>query len=1073
VEPRDATLATTFRRLSEEMPTPLAEKVLASRGRIDGERKQVTVLFSDLVGSVTIAEAMDPEDYREILDRFLAVVFEQVYRYEGVVNQIAGDGVMALFGAPVAHEDAPGRAIHAALAIRDGVSALSEDLSREGRPAIEIRIGINTGPVIVGTVGNDLKMDYTAIGDTTNLAARLQTVARPNTLLISDATARFVRAHFALRPLGPFAVRGKSLPVSAYEVSGPLEPSTALAFHEPALSPFVGRSEELRRLEDAFARTAGNAGQVVAVVGDAGLGKSRLLQEFQQRIGNRARILSGECFSYARGVPYHPFVSMLRRFLGIIPGDSDAAPCDRLAELVKTWDPDLTVAFPALCRVLSLETTAAPSLSEEELQWTVFDAVARMILVESERTPVIVALEDIQWTDEASAELLANLITRLQASPVLIVCTYRPEYHPPWSHRPNVTQVALAPLSPAESTEIIRAVAGGSPPPELVRVILAKAEGNPFFTEEVTRGLIEDGVVVETAHGPMLTRALDDLDVPATVQEIVAARLDRLPPPAKRLVQAASVVGRHFRADIVEDLLADEGIDVRAQLRMLEQSEVVYPKEALSHEEYVFRHALTQEVAYHGLLLRHRRQLHEEVGLALERRYGANPGDMGAVLAFHFRNSDTRDKALRYLLQAAYHAEAVPSYASAADLYQQAWEIGRAEPESEAHAKQALEAGLRILGILAIFGEGKERTADVLSSQVEELVERVGTTTDRIAAATFTGLLQIVGPAERFESGLAQLEAALRLAEKERSDVWRWRIERGLALGYVLDGRFDDALHSTETVLAEVVAAGEDQARSDLFLWTRLSRDRVLVHRDDLERGLVECEHTHQLAVEHDNRSVQLGSSTLIANLRLLRGEFGEARAAALRGLELAEAINVSSGVPNLAAIVVLAHHAEGAPLEAGRYLDQIEEHVGPVTGVQHSLRFVTDAFVAAGDLERAERVAQSVRRRSGGRLRQAYSAIALGDLAVRRGPEAWRRAQYFFEEAVRVAREIETRSLVATALLGQARLLALQTQLEPALAVLAEATTIFRELGMQWHVAQSERLHEQLVAGEPVVPSL
>jgi class 3 adenylate cyclase/tetratricopeptide (TPR) repeat protein len=1057
-----------FERLRGAMPSTLAEKVLASRGGIEGERKAVTVLFCDVVGSATIAEGMDPEDYRELLDRYLAVVFERVYRFEGIVNQIAGDGVMALFGAPVAHEDAPERACQAALAIREGVAELGTALAAEGRPRLRIRIGINTGPVIVGTVGSDLKMDYTAIGDTTNLAARLQSLARPDAILISEATHRIVRQRFAFRPVGELAIRGKAAPVAAYEVLGELAADALSPRREAALSTFVGRREELLRLEDALAEVAASQGQVVDIVGEAGVGKSRLLYEFKVRAAReRARVLEGECFSYARGAPYDAFARLLRRHLRITADDARPIATDRLAAAVRAWDPDLTSAFPVLARMLGLGEATVGEPSGAELKWAAFDAVARLILAETEALPVVLALEDLQWIDDASAELLASLVNRLNRARVLILCTYRPGYRAPWSHRPNVSQMTLGPLARDESAAIIAAMVGGEPPPELVDAIVRKAEGNPLFTEEMTRELLDEGIVLHGDHGPMLTRSPDELDVPMTIQEIVAARLDRLPPAAKRIVQVAAVIGRQFRTELVAELLREDGIEVDRELTVLEESGVIQPADPLARDEYLFHHALTQDVAYNGLLHRQRRQLHDAVGLALERRgLAACCGKDSAVLAYHFAQAGNRAKGIEYLLEAANHALAAPSYSSAADLFQQAWDLARAEgAASEPTARQTLAAGLGVLMSLAIFGEGRQTGVESLTAEVNRLLETVGTSEDRVAAASYVGLLEIMGAAERFESGLAHLERSLRLAEAEGLTLWCWRIRRSLALAYGFDGRFGEAAAITEQVLSEVTAAGAERVGPDVLLGARMLRDVVIIYHDDLDSGIAEAERTFAIAAEHNNRTIRVISAGLIATARLLRGEFAEARAWARRGLELAESIGSRASVPNLASIVVLADHAEGAPIERA-LLDHVEAELGAVAGVQQALRFVVDAFLAAGDVERAERVAQTVRRRSGGRFRQAYSARALGDVAAARGPEGWQRATYFYEEAARVARSIGSRSVLATTLLAHAHLLGRQGDATAALAALDEAMPHFDALAMRWHIAQGERLRERLVAG-------
>jgi class 3 adenylate cyclase/tetratricopeptide (TPR) repeat protein len=1056
------------------MPSALADKVRASRVTIEGERKSVTVLFCDLVGSATIAENLDPEDYRELLDRYLAVVFDRVYRFEGIVNQIAGDGVMALFGAPVAHEDAPERACQAALAVVDAVRGLGAAPGAERRAPLQVRIGINTGPVIVGTVGNDLKMDYTAIGDTTNLASRLQAAARPDTVLVSDATYRLIRGRFIVRPVGELAIRGKSVRVSAYEVVEHAASGALVPPRDPPTSPFVGRDDALGRLEDALAHAASGHAAVVEIVGEAGIGKSRLMYEFTSAIARRPfRVLAGECFSYARGVPYDVFARLLRHQLGIGVDATAERATEALTAALAAIDPTLVAAVPPLARMLGFSSGGAGPAPGPELRAAIFDADARILIGLANTMPVVLVVEDIQWADDASIDLISNLLARLRDARILIVCTHRPEYRPPWSERSDTLQIHLGPLGRADGAAIIAAMVGGEPPAALVDAVTRKAEGNPLFTEEVTRGFVDDGIVLRTARGPVLTRPPDQLDVPVTIEEIVAARLDRLPPDAKRLAQVASVIGRQFRVDLLRALLRDEPVDVDAALPTLEERAILRPADLPAREEYVFHHALTQDVAYQGLLLRQRRQLHNAIGEALEARRdtGHGPRTQSAVLAYHFRHGHNHPQALRHLRQAATEAEAAPSYSTAAALYRQAWDIARDPTESDdATAGHALTAGLGVLAMATIFGEGAETDLRQIGAEVEALADRIGTTENRIAAASTSGLLEMMDTADRFAAGVAHLERALRLANDAKLDVWRWRIRRSLSLAYVFDGRFDEAAALTEQQLDEVLAYGEARTGPDVPLAARMLRDVVTINRDDFDRGLVDCERTYALAVEKHNRTIQVVDTGLLATARLLRGEFEDARVWALRGLQLADAIGSRAPVPNLAAMVVLADRAEGRPVDP-RLLARIEDELAAVVAVQQSLRFAVAACIAAGDLERATRVADIVRCHASGRFRQASSAHALGDLAAAHGPDHWASAREHYADALRIARAIGARSVLATALLADARLSGQQGDVAAALAAVDEAMVHFQALGMRWHVAHGERLRERLVSA-PSAPS-
>lgn len=1045
---RKVALASSFHRLREQMPAGLAEKVLATRGRIDGERKQVSVLFCDLVSSATIAEGMDPEEFRDLLDRYVAVVFDEVARGEGLVNQIAGDGVMALFGAPLAHEDAPVRAVQAAIAIRDGLAALSDSLRAEGRPALTARIGLNTGPVIVGTVGGDLKLDYTAIGDTTNLAARLQSLARPGAILVSESLQKLVGDRFTLRPLGRRTIRGKTLPVAVFEVEGALAAKTPLSGRASRSDLFVGRDAELAQLEAAFDRARAGTGQAVGIVGHAGVGASRLVTELVHRLDERpSTVLWAQCFSYTQRAAYRPFIDALRSH--ILTDDVDEAGA--IAAVARALDEagdGNTTAVPVFARLIGLTNVGTTDLEGDELRQATVDAATGYLLAKSQKAPLVLVLEDAQWIDEASKELLHALVERARDAAVLVVCTYRPDSPTPWADD-DVEEIELARLTRDATAAIVRGIAGGDPPPEVVDAVHDRAEGNPFFTEEVTRELLETGVLVDAGDGTIAARSLTEIETPATVHEIVAARLDRLPLEEKRVIQVASVMGRHFSAALVEQLLSPDGIDVGARLEALRAAGVVRLSKSGAAHDFVFEQALTQEVAYQGLLIKQRRTLHNQIAAALARRYGSDPGEHSAVLAYHYRNGDSHDEALEHLLAAASHADTVPAYGTAAHLYRQAWEIARRNLEQPEMARKALFCGMRILWLAAVFGEGTEVVVEAMADEIERLLEDVGTTEDRIAVGTFQGLLRVFGAAEQHVSGLERLRSAHELAHRAKDTQWTWRVRRGLSVGYALDGRFDEAAECAQKVLEEVNAAGHGETRSDVFLWAKASHDLVLLYRDDLSPALVASKETFQLSTEAGNRTVRIMSAVEVATVLLLRGEAEEALAWAREGLNLAAAVGSRNNVPNLASIAVLAGRALGRRTDEARLLRQIENNLTGAAGIQQSLRFATWAFLAGGHLERAERVAQRVRRRAGGRLRQAQSACDLGSVALRQGESGWKRAEYFFEEAVRVAEDIGARSTLAFALMARADLLAAERQGAESEACRARAVRIAGEVGL------------------------
>jgi class 3 adenylate cyclase len=524
--------------LLRQMPEGLAYKIRAAQDAVEGERKQVTVLFCDLAGSTAIAERLDPEEYADLLDEYLALSFREIYGLEGIVTYSAGDGLMALFGAPVAHEDAPQRAIRAALAINDALARLNERLRTERGLDLHARIGIHTGPVVVGTVGNDLKMDYTAIGDTTNLASRLEALAAPGTILVSEPTYRLVRGFFRVRAAGPFIVKGKTDPVPAYEVLGETAAATPMTIAaERGLTPLVGRDEELAQLDACFRRLGGNLAQVVVVVGEAGLGKSRLLYDFRRRLdGEQVMFFEGRCSALGQGAPYFPFVTMLKHYFGLAADDTVEAACAKVSAILGDGSAEMAEReYPALSRLLGLRLASPGEPEAEELKRETFDAVTRLLVAESDEAPVVMMIEDLHWLDDASRELLETVVARLARARVMVVVTHRPEDRAAWRTRAALTQLVLRRLSDDDVRTIVRAVAGGPLPEQLEHLLVTKAEGSPFCAEEITRSLIEEGYLVQNGGGRKLTRPIEEIRIPGTVQEVIAARLDRLPAAAKRV----------------------------------------------------------------------------------------------------------------------------------------------------------------------------------------------------------------------------------------------------------------------------------------------------------------------------------------------------------------------------------------------------------------------------------------------------------------------------------------------------------------------------------------------------------
>jgi class 3 adenylate cyclase/tetratricopeptide (TPR) repeat protein len=1050
-------------RLSRFIPAGLEQKIRATQGEIAGERKQVTVLFCDLAGSTAIAEGLDPEVYHDLLDQYLERAFAEIYRYEGLVNQLAGDGLMALFGAPVAHEDAPRRALLAALGIHAALIPLGDELRAQHGIELRARIGVHTGPVVVGTVGNDLKMDYTAIGDTTNLAARLEALATPGSTLISEATHRLVRGFFQVRETGPLEVKGKAEPVVAFELLGTSDAQTPMAIAAArGLTPFVGRLDDLAALEHAYQRLTGGQGHMVAIVGDAGMGKSRLLYEAGQFAGDSTVFFLGRCSSLTHAVPYAPFVNMLRSYFGLLPGESPAFARRKVAAKLGKCDDWLESKYPVLGRFLAVPGAEA-DLPAGALKREVLEAISRLILSESTRAPVIVGVEDVHWIDDASRELLDALVLRLATAPVLVVVSHRPDEHLRWGGQMPFSQIVLQRLGDDEIRSMLHSIIGVLPD-SLERQLVAKSEGSPFYAEEIARALIEEGHLVRDNGTYRLTRPPEQIPIPGTIQEVIAARLDRLGPRAKRVIQVASVLGRQFTATQLAQVLDGEDIDVAQELDEAERRGLVHRKSLLAGDEFRFGESLTQEIAYEGLLLKQRRVLHERVGILLEATASDGGAERAAMLAHHYARSDNRPKALEALLAAAEATERLPSYRVAAAYYRRAWDLAEAalleSPDDEALRRAALQATSAVCRLTVLFSvPDDDGIADRAASRGVELAEALGETATLAGLYYFQGVNGITGGREAYTRGLALAEKGLALAQREGLTLSTISISRGLCVHYMLDGRFDIAQRAIAWTIAELEALGQREQVTDLYLGCRYVQAIVLYGSDEFDEVIANATETHRLATSVNNRTVSSGCAGVLAHVHFLRGEYEEARRWAEGALEIAEAIENFAAMPSHATIAYLASVALGEPVETTEYFVHIESALTAPAWGHVNARFVSEALIAGGDLRRAERYLDQLRLTRGGRLREALAELEAGDVLRHLGPERWDEAERAYGDAIAMAESLQAGSVLAAAALGSAELAATRGDRTASARQLARAEGLVRALRLDHYNGRIARL--------------
>jgi class 3 adenylate cyclase/tetratricopeptide (TPR) repeat protein len=710
-------------------PKHLAEKILTARSALEGERRQVTVLFADLAGFTTMAEKLDPEEVHQIMDHCFERITAEVHRFEGTINQYTGDGVMALFGAPIAHEDGPRRAVHAALGIQRALREYGEELQAERGLLLHMRIGINTGPVVVGKIGDDLRMDYTAVGDTTNLAARLQQMAQPGKVVISAATHQHVAGFFETRDLGELPVKGRT-PVHAFEVLQPRRSRSRFDVTvERGLTPLVGRERELATLRERFREVKAGQGQVVGIAGEAGIGKSRLVLEFRRALAQASEAvtwLEGHCISFGQASPFLPLIEQLRENFQIDELDGEPEIIAKVEQGMRRMG-ELEAYISAIRYLLSVDP-GDPALAAMEgaaRRRHLFAALRALSIRGARLRPLVLVVEDLHWIDTSSEEFLNALLDAVAGVPLLLLLTYRIGYTPPFGSRSFYTTLTLRSFSEAETLAMAGHILGTAQfPTELHTALMEKAEGVPLFIEEVTKALLDLGVLRREEGAYRLVKRLSEVSVPETIQDIIMARLDRLGEDGKRTVQLASVIGRQF---LVRLLARVAGLTDRLEglLRELQALEIIYEQGLLPEPAYIFKHAVIQDVAYNSLLMQRRRALHRAVGEAIEELYPDRLEEHYAELAHHFSQSGTWEKALTYHRHAGIQAFARSSLREALAGFEQALAALHHLPERQETCEQAIDLRLEMRNVLialADFGRMFELLgeAEALAKTLEE-----------------------------------------------------------------------------------------------------------------------------------------------------------------------------------------------------------------------------------------------------------------------------------------------------------------------------------------------------------------
>jgi class 3 adenylate cyclase/tetratricopeptide (TPR) repeat protein len=1060
--------ASAQRFVSPESYTPkhLAEKILTSKTALEGERKQVTVLFADLKGSMELLADRDPEEARKLLDPVLERMMEAVHRYEGTVNQVMGDGIMALFGAPLAHEDHAARACYAALRMQEAVKRYAEDARRAHGVNVQIRVGLNSGEVVVRAIGSDLHMDYTAVGQTTHLAARMEQLASPGSILLTPATLTLVEGFVAVKPLGPVPVKGLADAVEVYEVTGAGPARTRLqAAARRGLTRFVGRDAELEQLRRAQQLAADGHGQVAAIVGEAGVGKSRLVYEFTH--SHRLQgwlVLESASVSYGKATSYLPVIDLLKGYFKIQDRDDLREIREKVTGKLLTLDRALEPTLPALLALLDVpfDDAAWQTLDPGQRRQLTLDGVKRLLLREAREQPLLLIFEDLHWIDGETQALLDSLVESLGSARLLLLVNYRPEYQHPWGSKTSYSQMRLDAL-PAESAgELLDALLGDDPGLAPLKQLLVK-RGNPFFLEETVRTLVETKALLGERGRYRLAQPVQAIQVPPTVQVMLAARIDRLSPEDKRLLQTASVVGKDVPFALLQAIaeLPDEAL--RRGLDHLQAAEFLYETGLYPDLEYSFKHALTHDVTYGGLLQERRRGLHARIVDAIETLHRDRLDGEIERLAHHALRGELREKAVDYLRQAGLKAAARSAPEDARVWFEQALGVLEALPESQSTLEQAFEIRLELRPVLAQLGEVRQSLERL--REAETFAERLNDDRRRGRVCAFmTNLHSHLG---ELDKALASGTRALAIAQALGDLGLRILSTSFLEQAHYLRGEYDRVIELATNSLAALPADWVYEYFGSAAPASVYDRHWLIMSLAEVGRFSEAAQYEAEAIrlAEPTQRAFTTGVAYHAAGVfHLLKGDWAKARPLVELEVAVFQTGNVVILLPWAVASSAWVRAELGETSEALNRLREGEQFldrhaasgiVGQSAGAYHSLG---RACLVLGRLDEARRLADlAVESSPGHQGFMAHALHLLGDIATHPDRFDAESGEAHYRQALALAEPRGMRPLVAHCHLGLAKLSRRTGKREQAREHLTTATAMYREMDMRFWFDEAE----------------
>jgi class 3 adenylate cyclase/tetratricopeptide (TPR) repeat protein len=1066
--------AATPKVVSPDTYTPqhLADKILTSQNILEGERKQVTVVFADIKGSLELIESSDPEQAHLLLDSALSAMMDAVHRYEGTVNKVLGDGIMALFGAPLALEDHAARACYAALAMQDALRHAAEQSRSQFGVEPQIRVGLNSGEVVVRAIGNDLSMDYDAIGLTTHLAGRMEQIAVPGTIRLTQNTLHLAEGFIRVNPLGAVPIKGLDHPIEIYELTGASQMRSRFqASIARGLSRFVGRDTELAALGRALGRATQGHGEIFGVVGDPGVGKSRLYYEFtHSHRTSDVLIVESRSVSYGKATAYAPAIELFKAYFGIENRDDTRRIREKVAGKLLTLDESLTPELPALLALLEVpvKDTEWETLEPALRRRRILEAMKKVLLRESQVQPVVIVFEDLHWIDGETQAFLDSLVNSLPSASLLLLVNYRPEYHHEWGSKTYYTQRRIDPLPPESTEELLNGLLGDNAElAPLKQLLVTRTEGNPFFVEESVRTLVESGALEGIPGAYSAAREVESIEVPATVQDVLVARIDHLMAEDKQLLQTASVVGKDVRFDLLA-AITDLSEDVlQESLKRLQTAEFVYETRLFPELEYTFKHALTHELAYRSLLAERRRTLHQQIVTVMEQLYSDRLSEHVERLAHHAVRGELWERALGFLRQAGTKAASRSAYSEAAANLEEALVILQHLPESSETLQLGIDLRFELRSSLQALGK-HERVFEHLQT-AEKLATALGDKNRLGWASAYASqyLWRMGHPKQAEESSQRALTFASQLDDFALGVVANFFVGQG----YFNVGDYRRAIEHCRRNVA--VLKGE-RAHERLGLtglpsvlshtWLALS----LVHQGEFQKAMVHGREALAVA-EAVGQPYSMAAACLdVGQLHLVQGTLDQAIVTLERATKLCRTWDLDVIFPTTAALLGLAYALCDRFAEALPVMDESKALATSVSiyDTPTATTALGAGYLLSGRIDEAARIASraaDLAAARGFRGNQASAYQLLGEVNASRDPPEVPQAEEHYRQALALADELGMRPLVAHCHRGLGRLYERAGDLQRAKEHIATAVKMYQAMEMGFWLEQAKATAKEL----------